>query len=106
MSEKRPGFTFERHVEIGKLLYRMHKDLAHLEIELSRAYPADHHVCKDAHSALYELDILRDSLNRTVYQEYPMRAGREAAYEPDTRDVINKALLKVMVEIGSERGEA
>lgn len=104
---KKQGFTRDKHVETGRMLYRMREDLVHLLTELGHAYPVTGKICKTANGALGRLDDLRCVLDDAVHRENPSKTDQALVYYPypDQQGMVSKAMLKALEEAqsGGER---
>lgn len=90
----KPGFTFERHVEVGRRLDELHAELQTLSVEASRAYPLNSVQVRRLGSACDRLNATRSALDDAVFREhdeacahvyYPAGEHHEVPHRCETR---------------------
>jgi hypothetical protein len=77
MPRKKPGFTRDRHVELGKELAAMRDRLVSISAELGNAYSP--RIMNTAVKAQNGLDELRDKLDSIVFKENSGDSTKENA---------------------------
>ena len=67
----KPGLTFDRHVEIGRCLYRIREELVRVSVELEDAYPLSARFPQAVNRARVALDRARDAGDVQLREESP-----------------------------------
>lgn len=68
MGLRKPRFTIEKHQEIGRRLYKLIEDYAHLRTEIANAFPINTPVVKEANKARNHYRELRNQLEKEFYK--------------------------------------
>jgi len=80
---KKLGLTFERHQEIGRILYNMHNELTRLTVEVGNAYPATGKrgkQLKELRHTIMTLNLARCWLDSRLFEDCPDEARKEHVY--------------------------
>jgi hypothetical protein len=64
------GYTFGRHVEVGRRLAELHEELQTLLVEASQVYPLSSPQVRRLSSTCDRLSAARSSLDDAVYREH------------------------------------
>ena len=83
MAHRKPGLTYERHVEIGEALNRMQSMLTHLQCEIGNAYPVSGkrgRAYVNIIKALKFVGITRCCLEDNLYDDHPDKANTKIYY--------------------------
>lgn len=77
MPKKRPGFTFERHQQVGRELQDTDRKLGSLFVSVSEAYGPSSNISKAAAKAAKYVSRLRSELDSAVCGEHPEKSNKE-----------------------------
>jgi hypothetical protein len=77
MPRKRPGFTFERHQQVGEELKEIDRKLGSLLVSVCEAYGPSSKQSKAAEKAAKGVSRLRSELDNAVCGEHPEKTDKE-----------------------------
>lgn len=84
----KPRFTFEEHVEMGRMLAAITNDLTQRAVQVGNAYPGSGREGvpgKKLHAAVKALSGARSALDDALFREYPDQA-ETTVYYPHAED--------------------
>jgi hypothetical protein len=79
--KKKSGFSLETHLEMGKKLHQMRKELVSVLMAMSESYPLEK--VKHIGRILDELSQLRSDLDSSLFREFPQNAKVQIYYPGD-----------------------
>ena len=84
MSRRKPGLTYEEHIDYGKRLKSIRKELMNLTTPLlSKKYPKNSKTATRARNAMKYLDQLRHELDSNLGEEHPDEPDNRVYLGPD-----------------------
>jgi hypothetical protein len=81
----KPKFTFEEHVEMGRMLAAISDDLTQRSTKVGGAYPASSAPVKRLRAAVKALGEARSALDDVLFREQPEQA-ETTVYYPHAED--------------------
>lgn len=79
--KKRSGFSLETHLEIGKKLHQMRKELVSVSMVIHESYSLGK--IKHIGKVIDEIDRLRSDLDSSLFREFPKDAKVQIYYPGD-----------------------
>lgn len=77
MAKRKPGFTLERHREVGEELQRMYLRLVKLSVEIGGVYPVNGPESRRSAVLVSDLLKLRSALDDALAHEQPQLSDAE-----------------------------